>query len=45
VFASANVQPLRDLVAAGTEAHTAGVIKIIFLAYNDDHSSHQPRAA
>jgi hypothetical protein len=32
VSASSNVQPLVDLVRVETEAHTAGVVKIIFAA-------------
>ena len=32
--------PLLDLVRAGTEAHTQGVIKIIFVANDDNHSPH-----
>jgi hypothetical protein len=40
VLASSNVLPLLDLVPASPEAHTAGVIKIIFVANNDNHSPH-----
>jgi hypothetical protein len=40
VPASSNVRSLLDLVPAQPEAHTAGVIKIIFFANNDNHSPH-----
>src|SRR4249920_3915491 len=39
VSASANVLLLLDLVPALPGAHTAGVIKIIFVAHNSNHSS------
>ena len=40
MYTSSNVWPPLELVDAATEAHTANVIKIIFVANNDNHSSY-----